>query len=103
MARRNPKLLIVEGSDDLYAVVELMKAHIGWPKEKEDAPVRMVAAGGADRILEPGYLAVELRTSGVTLGVVLDADTNVQGRARASGISASRHSRDYRELCLPKA
>jgi len=80
VAQRKPKLLIVEGDDDLYTVVELMKAHIGWPKEKKNAPVPIKAAGGVDKILEPGYLPVELRTTGVTLGIVLDADTTPGGR-----------------------
>jgi len=80
MAAPKPKQLIVEGPDDLYAVVGLMRAHIDWPERKEDAPVRITAAGGARKILEPKYLAVELRTTGLTLGVVLDADTNPQGK-----------------------
>jgi hypothetical protein len=74
---RNPKQLIVEGPDDLFSVVGLMRAHIDWPTQKESAPVWIEAAGGADKILEPGYLAVKLKTSGLAaLGVVLDADTN---------------------------
>lgn len=80
MGRRNPKLLIVEGPNDLFSVVGLMRAHVDWPAGKENAPVRIAAAGGADKILAGGYLAVELKTSGVTLGVVLDGDTNPQGR-----------------------
>jgi len=54
VGRLNPKLLIVEGDDDKFAVVELMKAHIGWSKEKENAPVPIKAAGGADKILDAG-------------------------------------------------
>jgi hypothetical protein len=80
VGRRNPKLLIVEGSDDLFSVVGLIRAHVDWPDGKENAPVRITAAGGADKILEQDYLQVELKTSGVTLGVVLDADTNPKGR-----------------------
>jgi hypothetical protein len=77
----NPNQLIVEGNDDKFAVIELMRAHIGWPEGKEDPPVWLVAGGGVEKILERDYLAVKLKTSGLkALGVALDADTNPQGR-----------------------
>ena len=37
-------------------------------------------AGGADQILAPDYLAVELKTTSITLGIVLDGDTNPHGK-----------------------
>lgn len=81
MAAPNRNQLIVEGNDDLFSLVELMRAHIGWPHTKEDAPVRFEAGGGVERILERDYLAVKLKTSGLkALGVVLDADANPQAR-----------------------
>ena len=81
MGRHNPNQLIVEGPDDLFCVVGLVSAHVNWPEGKENAPVWIDAAGGASKILERDYLAVKLKTSGPEiLGVILDADTNPQGR-----------------------
>jgi hypothetical protein len=81
VAPRNPKQLIVEGPDDLFSVVGLMRAHVNWPDGKENAPVLIEQGGGIDKILERDYLPVVLKTHGLrTLGVVLDADTNPQGR-----------------------
>ena len=81
MGRPNPKQLIVEGPDDLFAVAGLMSGHVDWPKGKKNAPVWIVNGGGVDKILERDYLPVVLKTPGLaTLGVMLDADTNPQGR-----------------------
>lgn len=81
MAHPNANRLIVEGTDDLYSVVELMRLHIGWPPKKEDAPVEIKAAQGVDRILEQKYLLQEIKTPGLrSLGVIVDADADLQSR-----------------------
>lgn len=81
MGRLNPNQLTVEGPDDLFAVVGLMRAHIDWPELKENAPVWIVAAGGVEKILEQGYLDIKLMTPGLkTLGVILDADDDPRAR-----------------------
>jgi hypothetical protein len=73
--------MIVEGPDDLFSVVGLMRAHVNWPDEKGNAPVWIDAAGGVEKILEQGYLDTKLMTPGLKiLGVILDADTNPHGR-----------------------
>jgi hypothetical protein len=92
VGRLNPNQLIVEGPDDLFSVVGLMRAHVVWPEPKENAPVWIDAAGGVEKILERGYLDTKLMTPGLkTLGVILDADINPQARYdsfrnRCSGI-----------------
>jgi len=81
VGRLNPNQLIVEGSDDLFSVKGLMRARVVWPEPKENAPVWIDAAGGVEKILERGYLDTKLTVRGLkTLGVILDADTNPQGR-----------------------
>jgi hypothetical protein len=76
-----PYQLIVEGEDDKFSVVSLMKAHIDWPEKKERAPVWIESGGGVDKILEPQYLTVKLKTPGLrALGVMLDADAKPQSR-----------------------
>lgn len=81
MGSPNPKILIVEGPEDLYSVVHLMKAQIPWPLDKSDAPVQIKAAGGAETILDKAYLTTWLKARDVrTVGVLMDADVKPQGR-----------------------
>jgi hypothetical protein len=74
----NPNRLIVESKADLYAVVELMKAHIDWG---EPPPVKIVTKESINAILEHGYLSSELKDPQVRrLGVIVDADAHAHGR-----------------------
>lgn len=76
-----PRQLIVEGTDDLFAVVGLMQSHCDWPRAKEEAPVWVEPAGGVDPILESGFLSAYLKMREIrSLGVVLDADEHASGR-----------------------
>lgn len=73
--------LVVEGYEDLYSVVGLMKAHIVWPEDIDKAPVRIEIGKSASEILEEGYLTAVLKTQGVRItGIMFDADTNPKGR-----------------------
>lgn len=81
----NPKQLIVEGHDDLHSVCGLMRAHIGWPapgpKSADESPVFITAGGGAEKILEKGYILAKLKEPTIQiLGIMLDADADPQGR-----------------------
>ena len=79
--RSFPKLLIVEGEDDKFAVIELMKHHTNWPTGTGTWPVYIETAGGVDEILKASYLNTEFKASGLkTLGVILDADAGTSGR-----------------------
>jgi hypothetical protein len=79
--RTSAKILIVEGQDDKFAVIGLLKHHIAWPDAKEHLPVFIEVGSSADEILRQGYLTAQLKASHVeALGVVLDADDNCPGR-----------------------
>jgi hypothetical protein len=67
--------MVVEGHEDKFAVIQLMKHHIDWPHEKSRYPV-MIELGGSDtEILAKGFLTTKIKSSEVDiLGVVLDAD-----------------------------
>jgi hypothetical protein len=81
MPTSHPKLLIVEGSDDLHSVVGLMRHHVAWPVPKEEAPVYIKVGGSADEILKEGYISALLKSSPIRiLGIMLDADDNSSGR-----------------------
>jgi hypothetical protein len=78
---RQTKRLIVEGIDDRHSVIGLMRHHVTWPKEKDDAPVWIALGNSADEILADDFLPTEIKTPGIDiLGVVLDADTAPPGR-----------------------
>lgn len=91
----NPNQLVVEGQDDLFAIVMLMRAHVDWPEgkgSKASAPVYIHNGNGATEILREQYLPVFLKSSVLRVGgVVLDADTAPRGRYQS-----------IRKLCLPQ-
>jgi hypothetical protein len=91
MLPERPNVLIVEGEDDKYCVVELMAAHIPWPDDKLKAPVHISAGNGVQEILADDLLSTYLKSSPVKrLGVMIDADANAAGRFQR-----------LRDLCLP--
>ena len=93
--RDYPKILIVEGQDDKFSVISLMKHHVNWPEAKDQWPVYVDVGLSADEILRQGYLTAQLKASHVeTLGVMLDADDHSAGRYQ--------RMRDlFRQLFLP--
>lgn len=81
MAGPRPKQLLVEGIDDLLAVVGLMQHHVSWPRDKHRAPVFIEPAGSVDELLDATYLSTKLKESGLNiLGVMIDADDQPSGR-----------------------
>ncbi len=73
--KAKPNQLIVEGYDDLYSVVGLMRHHVPWPADPAEAPVNIQIGKSADEILEDGYLTALLKSPTVKrLGVMFDAD-----------------------------
>ena len=77
----NPNQLVVEGQEDLYAVVELLRPHIGWPDSSAGAPVYINVGGGVQEILKPAYLNVLLKSRQIhVLGVILDGNSTPSGR-----------------------
>ena len=83
MIPRERKWLLVEGTDDLYAIAELMGHHIEWPSRKEDAPVRIERRDGVRNILDEDTIPVRLKAPDTEiLGVVIDADDEIDRRWR---------------------
>ena len=81
MAAPIRKKLLVEGQDDLYAIVQLMASHVTWGKKPQDWPVLIEAYGGVEKILASGSISVELKSPKIdTLGIVVDADEDFAGR-----------------------
>lgn len=69
-----------------------MRAHVAWPADPNDDPPVFIQRGGSpDEILREGYVTALLKSRDVqTLGVMLDADENPDGRyQRARSLCAA--------------
>ena len=78
--RDHEQILIVEGSDDKFAVLGLIENHFDWP-DRAPWPVWIESAGGVEQILRKGYLSAEIkREKARAMGVLIDADVAAHGR-----------------------
>jgi hypothetical protein len=88
MTNPKEKRLLVEGKDDLYTVVNLLKPHIGW--EENSPPVQITDCEGST-LLNDETIPLWLKASDTKiLGIVLDAEGDCQGRWKR-----------IRQLCAP--
>ncbi|WP_426756479.1 DUF3226 domain-containing protein [Myxococcus sp. Y35] len=71
--------LFVEGTDDQWTIINLTKRHgIDWDDKKGPKELPLVQnTGGIDQLLETAPVAIK---SYARVGVVLDADSSLQGR-----------------------
>ena len=98
MAGVPPRQLLVEGTGDLYAIVELMKKNgIDWPDRKADAPVFIKPSGDVHAIMKAPFLGDQLKQPGLkALGIMIDADDE-PGR-RWSWFRDQFAARQFRDL-----
>lgn len=77
---KHPRTLLVEGADDLHAIIHLMKAHIDWPDSPQDRPVHLIEWQRVDNILT-NALTTEIKSEHIRIfGLILDADQSAAGR-----------------------
>ncbi|MBF0129039.1 MAG: hypothetical protein HQL33_03510 [Alphaproteobacteria bacterium] len=89
MALLHRKVLLVEGNDDMYAVIQLMAEHIPWGNTKDKWPVRIEPRNGIDEVPNRFDIPTRLKSREVEiLGIIVDADE----------VFADRWTR-LRELC----
>src|SRR5688572_21018725 len=85
-----PNVLVVEGEDDKYCVIQLMAAHLDWPDGRLNAPVQVRVGSSVNEILDQDFLSALLKSPPIKkLGVMIDADENAPGRYQ-----------QLRKLCL---
>jgi hypothetical protein len=78
------KVLLVEGKDDKYAIIEFMAHHVPWGNNKRDRPLNVVPCNGAEELLAPEFITVQLMSREVQiLGIILDADDKIKSRWRS--------------------
>ena len=63
MAVSNRNQMIVEGHEDLHAVVHLMKHHVQWGDEPKDWPVRIRIGRSVSEILDRNYINTIIKQS----------------------------------------
>lgn len=81
MTNPSPNKLLVEGKDDLYAIAELMSAHVPWGDPPAERPVEIINCEGVEKLLAPHRIPLELKSAGTqALGIVVDADDDFEGR-----------------------
>ena len=100
--RLAPRVLLVEGMDELRLLPELLElGGIAWP-EKEP-PIWIEEKDGVEKILENGSIEVELQASGLrSLGVIIDSNGDPTGRwRRICGILTSLMT-DFPQEISPK-
>jgi hypothetical protein len=71
VAAPNRKHLLVEGQEDLYAIVRLLAAHVEWGDTKPTRPASIEPCGGVEKILASGFISAKLKSREVeTLGIM---------------------------------
>lgn len=77
MANRNQ--MLVEGADDLHAIVGLMRHHVPWPDRGPHYPVEITYPKGVDVVLSAS-LSTRMEGTWDTYGIVVDADGDPSAR-----------------------
>ncbi len=90
MGSGNAKQLIVEGKDDKWFVINLLKAYgVVWSNDEKKWPLTVTDFGGIDNIRDREKLDIELQETLVaakkiqglgSLGILLDSDTNAAAK-----------------------
>ncbi len=81
--RPHPRLLLVEGDEDLRVIPEFMERHIPWGKAADFAtwPAKIIPSDGVEALLKPGFIEAGLKSPGLkSLGIVIDANGDPAGR-----------------------
>lgn len=77
MPKNIKKILLVEGGSDKYAIANLMGNYTNWPRD--DHPVDIKDEGGVEKILDKVTFDTYIKSCS-TLGIVIDADENINSR-----------------------
>jgi hypothetical protein len=83
MTSQHSKRLLVEGRNDLFTVVNVMKAHVTWP-DRPFAPVHIVERGNDAAVLDISGLSTEIKQTGtLAVGMIIDGDADPAARWKA--------------------
>ncbi|CAN1208689.1 DUF4435 domain-containing protein [Tumidithrix helvetica PCC 7403] len=102
MANIHPKILLVEGKQDVRVIPELIEANgVDWGTRK--SPIVYIRdCDGYQKLVDPDVISTELQASGLSaLGIIVDADDNPQGRWQSIRSASIRSIPDLPEA-LPE-
>lgn len=102
MADIHPKILLVEGKQDVRVIPELIEANgVDWGTRKNPV-VYIRDYDGYQNLVDPDVIATELQASGLSaLGIMIDADDNPSGRWQSIRNASLKSVPDLPET-LPK-
>ncbi len=78
----HPKRLLVEGREEQRVIPELIEKNgIAWGDSKDSWIVKIDEFDGVEKLLKPGVIEAELKSSGLShLGILVDADEVLENR-----------------------
>lgn len=78
----HPKRLLVEGREEQRVIPELIEKNgIAWGDSKDSWIVKIDEFDGVEKLLKPGVIEAELKSSGLShLGILVDADEVLANR-----------------------
>lgn len=96
--------MLVEDEDTRGTIIGLMRRRLGkWGTSKEEWPVHIRTAGSADAVLKESGLVAGLQESLVkTFGIIVDSDTNPEGRWQRIRDFCRLHRDDVPDQCPSK-
>lgn len=102
MADIHPRVLLVEGKQEVRVIPELIEANgVNWGTKKNPV-VYIRDSDGYSNLVDPDVISAELKATGLTaLGIVIDADDNPLGRWQSLR-SASLRSIPDLPMTLPE-
>jgi hypothetical protein len=102
MADIHPKILLVEGKQDIRVIPELIEANgVDWGTRKNPV-VYIRDYDGYQNLVDPDVIATELQASGLSaLGIMIDADDSPSGRWQSIRNASLKSVPDLPET-LPK-
>ena len=101
MAYLNPKQMLVEDEDTKGTVIGIMRHHLNrWGNSENEWPINIKIEGSADEVLRETGIEAELKASGVTtLGVIVDADENADGRWKRISSFCKKNGANVSDAC----
>jgi hypothetical protein len=101
MSEQHPKILFVEGKQDVFVIAELAEANqIPWPAKKP--PIHIQEVGGYDKLIDAKRIATRLQVPGLqAIGIVVDADEHPAARWQSLQAACAKSMPDIPTVLPP--
>ena len=79
--RTHPKILLVEGKDDKFVILNLMKRYVAWGETESEWVVQIESFDGVEDLLRRGVISTRSKERNrQALGIIIDADDQRDAR-----------------------